>query len=112
MNERFKLTKRDFERLGFTYIGRSHLYGEHYNYYPNGKHSHDPAYMLNYNRKAGTVTMTKCLDERTVDGLLSKIRLEERRKGLIDYIGYAVAFGIIALCALGVLKAAGINILG
>ena len=110
MNSRLKPTKRDFERMGFKYVGRSSLTGEHYNFY--GSNRQEPQYLLNFNRKTGNTILTKCLDELTVDGLLSKIRLESKKTGIIDVIGRLVFVGVIGLSILAALKAFGINILG
>ncbi len=106
MDRKFRITKRDFEKMGWQYIGRNKLYGEHYNYYGANRRG-DPQFMLNYNRKTGSVSLSKCLDELTVDGLLSKLEMAAKRRTFLDYAGYVVATGIFALCALSALKAFG-----
>ena len=98
------------ESMGFKFIGRSHLSGEHYNFYGDRRQSQGPKFILNYNRKTGGTVLTKCLDELTIDGLLSKIENIERRTSLIDVIGYIIATGLIAICAIAMLKAFGINL--
>lgn len=110
MNSKFKISKREFEGMGFHYIGRSHLTGEHYNFYGRqlkGAIRREPKFILNYNRKTGGVTLTKCLDELTIDGLLSKIQATARQKSLIDYIGYVIIVGILAICAMATAKTFG-----
>lgn len=107
INSKFKLSKRDIESMGFQFVGRSTFGGEHYNFFGENRRR-GPKYILNYNRKTGAATITKCLDELTIDGLISKMESIARRKTLLDYFGYIVVIGIIGLCAAGVLQEAGI----
>tara|TARA_R110000851_G_scaffold315229_5_gene477618 strand:+ start:14032 stop:14373 length:342 start_codon:yes stop_codon:yes gene_type:complete len=108
INSKFKISKREFERMGFSYIGRSHLMGEHYNFYGTNKRG-EPQFILNYNRKTGGVTLTKCLDELTIDGLLSKVQMTARRTSAIDIFGYIITAALMALCAVALLKVCGYN---